>query len=159
MTRFKTMALASLVAALALALVVGTGRPVAAQDAGPAVDEAGSPGAAPAERMPHHHARTTGRNAERPLTVSRRAPPPFIEPGPGREFAGVGAVMVAPIQAAGQIADIPFRALDGIFPSRGDPARNPLVMIGVPLHEAAQVVQLPFRLIEAPFRIDGPLAF
>lgn len=104
---------------------------------------------------------TSSHSMSRPLTVSRRAatPPPFIEPGPARDFAGPAAFAMMPVQAASQIVDFPFRALGTVFPPTGDPAQNVLVIVGLPIHAAGQLAQVPFRMVEAPFRVDAPSLF
>ena len=153
MTKFKTLALASTMA-LAVCVLASTPRQAAAQDAG----LTGVPRAVPAYGAPHRRIRT--RDGMRPLTVTRRdVPPPFIEPSAPRPLAGVTAIAAAPIVAASQIADAPFRALNGIFPAVGDPARNPLVLVGLPIRTAGELAQVPFRIVEAPLYGIGSAAF
>ena len=154
MTKIKILALASSVAALAVCGLAGNPRPAAAQDAGLAA----APRAVPAYGAPHRRVRA--RDGMRPLTVTRRdVPPPFIEPAAPRPLAGVSAIAAAPFVAASQIADAPFRALNGLFPAVGDPAQNPLVLVGLPIRTAGELVQVPFRIVEAPIYGIGSTAF
>jgi hypothetical protein len=79
--------------------------------------------------------------AGRPLTV---APGPRYNPYNN----GLGTVVTAPVHVAGELAALPFRVVNAIFPA--DP-RSPLGVIGAPVYAAGQVVQYPFHVIQAPF--------
>ena len=156
----RTLPFVSTLAGVALLGFAGGIGPVVAQEAGadqaPPL-EAAAPAAPRHRRMMH----AAPRSASRPLTVSRRAapPPPFIEPGPARDFAGPAAIAVMPVQVASDIVDLPFRALGTVFPAAGDPSQNVLVIVGMPIHAVGQLAQVPFRMVEAPFRVDAPSLF
>lgn len=93
----------------------------------------------------------------RPLTVAPHHAPRYYvaPPAPGyNPYAGPGAVVTAPVHFAGTLATLPFRAINTVFPARGN---SPLVVIGAPIYFAGQLVATPFRLVEAPF--GGPAPF
>ena len=77
----------------------------------------------------------------RPLTVApRQRYSPYNN--------GVGTVVTGPVAVAGELAALPFRVVNAVFPA--DP-RSPLSVIGAPVYAAGQVVQYPFHVIQAPF--------
>lgn len=79
--------------------------------------------------------------AGRPLTVAPRGRyNPYNN--------GVGTVVTGPVAVAGELAALPFRVVNAIFPP--DP-RSPLAVVGAPVYAAGQVVQYPFHVIQAPF--------
>ena len=69
-------------------------------------------------------------------------------------YGGPGVFVTAPVHAAGTLAVLPFRAVNSVFPARGN---TPLTLVGAPVYALGKLVELPFRLIEAPF--GGPSPF
>lgn len=63
-------------------------------------------------------------------------------------YAGPGAVITAPVHVAGEIAALPFRVINSVFPPRGD---TPLVVVGAPVYAAGRIAQVPFQVLQAPF--------
>jgi hypothetical protein len=61
---------------------------------------------------------------------------------------GVATVVTGPVQVAGDLAALPFRVINGVFPP--DP-RSPLAVVGAPAYAAGKVVEFPFHVIQAPF--------
>ena len=104
-------------------------------------------------RKPH----TAKRNRvayDRPLVVRRRTvplAPAVIEVQAPVANTGPGTLVTGPLGFGSNVVGLPFRILDGVFPSTGNPAVNPLVLIGAPLHAVGDLVQVPFRIVGAPF--------
>ena len=99
----------------------------------------------------------SAQDAYRPLTVNphRRAVPAYAPPAydPSHKPA---TIVTGPVHFAGAIAELPFRAVNSVFPPRGN---TPLVLVGAPVYLAGQLVQLPFRIAEAPFGGPDPFAY
>jgi hypothetical protein len=92
----------------------------------------------------HHHYRS----AQRPLTVRRHHVVAVARPDP---FHGPAAIITGPNEIAATIVSLPFRAVNMVFPPYGNPAVNPLVLIGAPVHAAGQVAELPFYVVGSAF--------
>ena len=102
----------------------------------------------------------------RPLTVAPHYAPRYA-PAPGPHYyygapatpsydpyRGPGAIVTGPVHVAGTVASAPFRAINSVFPARGD---TPLVLIGGPIYLAGRLVEFPFRVAESAF--GGPNPF
>lgn len=77
----------------------------------------------------------------RPLTVApRQRYSPYNN--------GLGTVVTGPVAVAGELAALPFRVVNAIFPA--DP-RSPLSFIGAPVAAVGSAVQYPFHVVQAPF--------
>ncbi len=101
-----------------------------------------------------HTARRMRMADNRPLVVRRRAvplAPAVIEVPAPVVNTGPGTIVTGPLGFGSNVVGLPFRALAGVFPATGDPAVNPLVLIGAPLHAVGDIVQVPFRIVGAPF--------
>ncbi len=101
-----------------------------------------------------HTARHMRLADNRPLVVRRRAAPlaPAVIEVPGPVVnTGPGTIVTGPLGFGSDVVGLPFRVLGGMFPASGDPAVNPLVLIGAPLHAVGDIVQVPFRIVGAPF--------
>ncbi|MDX7950383.1 hypothetical protein P7D22_04220 [Lichenihabitans sp. Uapishka_5] len=61
---------------------------------------------------------------------------------------GLGTVVTAPLNVAGELVALPFRVVNAVFPA--DP-RSPLSFIGAPVAAVGQAVQYPFHVVQAPF--------
>lgn len=61
---------------------------------------------------------------------------------------GIGTVVTGPVAVAGELAALPFRVVNAIFPA--DP-RSPLSFIGAPVAAIGTAVQYPFHVVQAPF--------
>lgn len=94
--------------------------------------------------MHRHHHLAYGR----PLTVTKRHHEMVMAPDP---FHGPAAIVTAPNAVAATIVSLPFRAAALIFPAYGNPATNPLVLIGAPVHAAGYVAEFPFFVVGSAF--------
>lgn len=119
--------------------------------------QTGINGNAPSRSIYRQRPVRTVRSAEasrRPLTVRRTVEateaPVVVAPVPV-ENMGPGRIITGPLGVASNIVSLPFRAINGIFPSTGDLGSNPLFLIGGPVHAFGDIVQIPFRVIGAPF--------
>ncbi|MHB8885309.1 MAG: hypothetical protein ACYC5H_09510 [Methylovirgula sp.] len=90
----------------------------------------------------HHH--------YRPLTVSGRRHHEFIVAAPD-PYHGPAAIVTGPNAVAATIVSLPFRAASVVFPPYGNPAVNPLVLIGAPIHFAGEVAEFPFYVVGSAF--------
>ena len=99
----------------------------------------------------------SAQDAYRPLTVNphRYAAPAYAPPAYD-PYHNPATVVTGPVHFAGTVASLPFRAVNSVFPARGN---TPLVLIGAPVYLAGQLVQLPFRIAEAPFGGPDPFAY
>jgi hypothetical protein len=95
---------------------------------------------------------------DRPLTVtSRRQREPIIAaPDP---FRGPGAIVTGPNAVAATLVSLPFRAAAVVFPPYGDPADNPLVLVGAPVRVAGQIAELPFWVVGSAFGAPPNLVY
>ena len=101
-----------------------------------------------------HTAKRMHMAGDRPLVVRRRAAPlapAVIEVQGPVANTGPGTLVTGPLGFGSNVVGLPFRMLDGVFPAIGDPAANPMVLIGAPLHAVGDMVQVPFRIVGAPF--------
>ena len=101
-----------------------------------------------------HTARRMRMGSNRPLVVRRRAvplKPAVVEVEAPAVNTGPGTIVTGPLGFGSNVVGLPFRILGGVFPATGDPAVNPLVLIGAPLHAVGDIVQVPFRIVGAPF--------
>lgn len=98
----------------------------------------------------HYHHHHHYRDYDRPLTVSRRMPgePVMVAPDP---FHGPAAIVTGPAAVGATVVAAPFRVANMVFPAQGDPAVNPLVLVGAPIHVAGQIVRLPFYAVGSAF--------
>lgn len=90
----------------------------------------------------------------RPLTVAPHAHSYYVPPPAYNPYRGPGALVTAPTHFAGTLAILPFRAINSVFPPRGN---TPLTLVGAPVYAAGQLVALPFRMVESAF--GGPSPF
>lgn len=106
-------------------------------------------GASPAFAQPAYDA-----YGNPPVVVG--APPPLagrpLTVAPGHRYNpynnGVATIVTGPVQVASELATLPFRVINGVFPP--DP-RSPLGVIGAPTYAVGKVVEYPFHVIQAPF--------
>ncbi len=142
-----SMKSASIAAALAVAALLASDMAASAQTFEPDAD-------APVRIRPLHRARPV--ETYRPLTVNHdRDVDGFAAPVSAyNPYAGPAAIITAPIAFGATLASLPFRAVNSVFPARGN---TPLVVVGAPVHFAGQVVQTPFAIAQAPF--GGPNPF
>jgi hypothetical protein len=92
----------------------------------------------------HHHHLAYGR----PLTVTKRHHEMAAAPDP---FHGPAAIVTAPNAVAATVVSLPFRAAALVFPPYGNPAADPLVLIGGPIHAIGYVVGIPFFIVGSAF--------
>ncbi len=91
----------------------------------------------------YHHA------YDRPLTVSKhRHPAPVVAADP---FHGPAAIITGPNAIVATVVSLPFRAAEVVFPPVGNPAINPLVLVGAPVHLAGEIAQFPFYVVGSVF--------
>jgi hypothetical protein len=92
------------------------------------------------------------RTNDRPLTVTRRV---YREPAVAAydPFHGPASFITAPVAIAGTMASAPFRFVAQVFPPQGNPAANPLVLVGAPVHVVGQAVQFPFYAVDTAFGV------
>jgi hypothetical protein len=98
----------------------------------------------------HHHRplhRTYYRNASSDVTVRKSAPRVAAAPD---AFHGPAPLITAPIEMAGTLVSLPFRAVEAIFPPR---ANDPRLVIGAPVHFAGQIAESPFYFINSAFGV------
>jgi hypothetical protein len=105
----------------------------------------------PAAAETHHwRARHHQQALDRPLTITKRHAREAIVARPD-PFHGPAAIVTAPNAVAATIVSLPFRAAAVVFPPYGDPARNPLILIGAPVHAAGYVAEFPFFVVGSAF--------
>ena len=149
MTTIKKLAAAAAVATLALA---ATDLSASAQSTLTNDPTAATPNHAMYRQRPVHTVRSS-EGSHRALTVRRTAAAveaPVVVPAPVVP-AGPGMLVTGPLGFASNVVELPFRAINGIFPASGDIGSNPLILIGAPLHAIGDIVQVPFRIVGAPF--------
>ncbi len=66
-------------------------------------------------------------------------------------FHGPAAIITAPIEMAGTIVSLPFRAVEAIFPPR---ANDPRLLVGAPVHFAGQIAEFPFFAVNRAFGVQ-----
>jgi hypothetical protein len=96
-------------------------------------------------RARHHH-----QVSYPPLTITKRREREAMvaQPDP---FHGPAAIVTAPNAVAATIVSLPFRAAAFVFPPYGDPAKNPLILVGAPVHAAGYVAEFPFFVVGSAF--------
>jgi hypothetical protein len=102
--------------------------------------------------MAHHH-----RGYEHALTVGRNHEVAPVEAPAYDPYHGSAAIVTAPVALGRNIVGLPFQAFGTVFPYRGNPGNNPLILIGAPVHVAGMIVGLPFHIVESAF--GGPTAY
>ncbi|MGC2140311.1 MAG: hypothetical protein WA620_01885 [Methylovirgula sp.] len=102
------------------------------------------PAAAETHHTHRHHHFAYGR----PLTVTKRHREAVMAPDP---FHGPAAIITAPNAVAATVVSLPFRAAALVFPPYGNPAADPLVLIGAPLHAVGYIVEIPFFIVGSAF--------
>jgi hypothetical protein len=98
----------------------------------------------------HRHWHRYHEAYDRPLTVTSHHHRQAMMAGPN-PYYGPGAIITGPNAVAATIVSLPFRAAGAIFPPYGDPAANPLVIIGAPVHAAGYVAEFPFYVVGSAF--------
>ena len=81
------------------------------------------------------------------ITVRKSAPRVAEAPD---AFHGPAPLITAPIDMAGTLVSLPFRAVDVIFPAR---ANDPRIIVGAPIHFAGQIAEFPFYVINGAFGV------
>ncbi len=66
-------------------------------------------------------------------------------------FHGPAALITAPVEMAGTLVSLPFRAVEVIFPPR---ANDPRLVVGAPVHFAGQIAEFPFYVINNAFGVQ-----
>ena len=77
------------------------------------------------------------------ITVRKRAAPDA--------FSGPAAIVTAPVEIAGTIVSLPFRAVAAVFPPS---ANDPRVLVGAPVHLAGQIAEFPFFAFNGAFGVQ-----
>ena len=151
MSTIKTMTTAAAAASFSIAALVTSGLTASAQSQytnGPDGLQPNTLAQKP------HTAKRVHMATSRPLVVRRRAvplAPAVIEVEAPVANTGPGTLVTGPLGFGSNVVGLPFRILAGVFPSTGNPATNPLVLIGAPMHAVGDMVQVPFRIVGAPF--------
>jgi hypothetical protein len=65
-------------------------------------------------------------------------------------FHGPASIITAPVEMAGTLVSLPFRAVAFVFPPR---ANDPRVIVGAPVHFAGQIAEFPFFAINGVFGV------
>jgi hypothetical protein len=94
------------------------------------------PAAADVQYRNIHHriAHQTRHPSDNGVITVRKRPAPDA-------FHGPAAIVTAPVEIAGAIVNLPFRAVAIAFPPN---ANDPRVLIGAPVHFAGQIAEFPF---------------
>lgn len=83
------------------------------------------------------------------ITVRKRAPrAPVVAARDA--FHGPAAIITAPVEMAGTLVSLPFRAVEVMFPPR---ANDPRVLVGAPVHFAGQIAEFPFFAFNGLFGV------
>src|SRR5271168_4599673 len=101
------------------------------------------PAAAAVEHRDIHHRiahRTHHPVDSNDITVRARAYREPVAAAPDA-FHGPAAIITAPVEIAGTIVSLPFRAVEVVFPPR---TNDPRVLVGAPVHFAGQIAEFPF---------------
>ena len=109
-----------------------------------------SPAAAAAPYGDVHH-RTVHRTYHRIYSsdVTVRKSTPRVAAAPDA-FHGPAALITAPVEMAGTLVSLPFRAVEAVFPPR---ANDPRLVVGAPVHFAGQIAEFPFYVINSAFGV------
>ena len=99
----------------------------------------------------HHRTmhRTHHRFHSSDITVRKSAPRVAVAAAPDA-FHGPAAIITAPVEMAGTLVSLPFRAVAVMFPPR---ANDPRVVIGAPVHFAGQIAEFPFYAFNGAFGV------
>jgi hypothetical protein len=81
------------------------------------------------------------------ITVRKSAPRVAAAPD---AFHGPAAIITAPVEMAGTLVSLPFRAVELMFPPR---ANDPRLVVGAPVHFAGQIAEFPFYVINGAFGV------
>ena len=81
------------------------------------------------------------------VTVKKSAPRVAAAPD---AFHGPAFLITAPVEMAGTLVSLPFRAVEAIFPPR---ANDPRLVVGAPVHFAGQIAEFPFYVINGAFGV------
>jgi hypothetical protein len=69
-------------------------------------------------------------------------------------FHGPAPLITAPVEMAGALVSLPFRAVEVVFPPR---ANDPRLVVGAPVHFAGQVAEFPFYVINGALGVRPTL--
>jgi hypothetical protein len=92
---------------------------------------------------PHHQVYSSD------VTVRKSAPRESVATAPDA-FHGPAPLITAPIEMAGTLVSLPFRAVEVLFPPR---ANDPRLVVGAPVHFAGQIATFPFYVINNAFGV------
>jgi hypothetical protein len=92
-----------------------------------------------------HHPAQTG-----DITVRARAHREPVAAAPDA-FHGPAAIVTAPVEIAGTIVSLPFRAVEFAFPPR---TNDPRMLVGAPVHFAGQIAEFPFFVVNGAFGVQ-----
>ena len=108
--------------------------------------------AAAATQYGYVHHRTMHRTYHRAYSSDvtvRKSAPRAVAAGPDA-FHGPAAIITAPIEMAGTLVSLPFRAVEFLFPPR---VNDPRVVVGAPVHFASQIAEFPFYVVNGAFGV------
>lgn len=99
----------------------------------------------------HHRIvhRTHHRFESSDVTVRKSAPRQRVAVA-HNAFDGPAAIITAPVEMAGTLVSLPFRAVAVLFPPR---TNDPRVLVGAPVHFAGQIAEFPFFAINGAFGV------
>jgi hypothetical protein len=83
------------------------------------------------------------------ITVRKSAPREAVAAAHDA-FHGPAAIITAPVEMAGTLVSLPFRAVEVMFPPRSN---DPRVLIGAPVHFAGQIAEFPFYAFNGAFGV------
>jgi hypothetical protein len=99
------------------------------------------------------HHRTVHRSYHRvyssDITVRKSARREPVAAAPDA-FHGPAFLITAPVEMAGTLVSLPFRAVEAVFPPR---ANDPRLVVGAPVHFAGQIATFPFYVINGAFGV------
>ena len=100
----------------------------------------------------HHRAAHRGYNrVDSSDVVVRKSTPRVPVAAAPDAFHGPAAIITAPIEIAGTLVSLPFRAVEVLFPAR---VNDPRVLVGAPVHFAGQVAEFPFYAVNSAFGVQ-----
>jgi hypothetical protein len=107
--------------------------------------------AAPYYRNVHHRTvhRTYHQAYSSDITVRKSVHREPVAVAPDA-FHGPAALITAPVEMAGTLVSLPFRAVEAVFPPR---ANDPRLVVGAPVHFAGQIAEFPFYVINGAFGV------
>ncbi len=83
------------------------------------------------------------------ITVRKHASREPVAAAPDA-FHGPAAIITAPVEMAGMLVSLPFRAVEFIFPPR---TNDPRMLVGAPVHFAGQIAEFPFFAFNGAFGV------